>query len=67
MDAIIFQKIGKGSPYTTVVALKNKVVLHLKKIPSSLILMLLAVTAIGASEIVEGIFFLCKFLKLGGN
>jgi hypothetical protein len=58
MNTIIFQKVGKCSSYATVVALKNKVILDLKKIPSSFVLMLFTVTTVGASEVVEGIFFL---------
>jgi hypothetical protein len=58
MDTVIFQKISKRSPHTTVMALENKVILDFENIPPSLILVLFTITAVRTSKVVEGIFFL---------
>jgi len=49
---LILQEIGQSASYTTVVTLEDKVILLDEEITSTLVLILLTVPTVGASEVI---------------
>tara|TARA_A100001515_G_C4561142_1_gene206643 strand:+ start:990 stop:1184 length:195 start_codon:yes stop_codon:yes gene_type:complete len=58
---LILQKISQGASYTTVVTLVDKIILLFEKISPTLVLILLTVTTVWATEVIETLLFLREF------